>query len=1037
MNSKAYDNNLYCLYQEILNSFTKEHGVPLLSKEGESISLSGSFCRLLDFDNDGVEELYLAYTDCLEIYTIINSKVVQIYQDPYFNPFSMDNPCLVYHDNITSTYGLLSFTYTVEADSAYYIYEKKVFDGNTFCIANRYIDSSYTGEEYSDLERIDNFSDPILIKNMEQNQFGAVKNYGYGYTITEEIQNSINDSYLKIMSNKNSDSIIQQENATGSTIVKNKQATSGQCGDSVFWELDEATGELIISGDGDMWNYDYPLYGNPAPWIFVNDMDEKTGKIFHFENNIQKIFINKGVTSIGTRAFAYAENLTYVDIPNTMISIGAYAFHDCQNLKEITIPQSVKIIGECAFGLQGTGISETNDAFIVYGISGSITEEYVNNVNNSERYLGTMVFSPLNLSSFARVHYSYLKEEHSNYLNKDFYAVPYFKDIINTITYDMYYGELNKSYQGHITSDFLSLQISSMLSNISEQSNIDNLTTIDIYTYILAQIITGSYSDENITSYIKNNISETCAIALSGRDVILNNDLWNVIERLDLRIAEANNIKDICNILGDDDFSEAITYINMILDHHINSNYADENAQILSNKWEIIYKSLNDISVDYTNTIKKMIKTASDNNEYSNDLYKSLKKINDAISTTNISSFIDQESERIRNQAIQNVQDSFSEKVIGKTIEKILEKIFTQLGSPYFKLTKLAGDIIGFQVSITDKIQKVTDEKLYIASFNACAHMHSLIYQTIEDVECEPRTENNAMIIHNLLNLYKSNEITAMDYSCKYEQLFDKNNISFNPPRDLYNIVDSMFFMEKTAFEHFNDITGYSSKKEYQSKRQSKRMEYEQIIQKESLDCNYASLLLDEMDNITEKIVDEIENKINGWISVIIACPVSVDVYKNNELHKSISVYDDFEFNCDYSFYFNILNEVDSDGNEKSEKAIQIIYPDSEEYYLKINALDSGEMSVISYEYLVNTDEIKDLFFESEISINKGQTYLLSFNEDKCNFQNTDDNSEITKYDSNDIHLETNTLTFLKVIFIILFLLVIVIVLISKFKKIK
>ena len=43
-------------------------------------------------------------------------------------------------------------------------------------------------------------------------------------------------------------------------------ATSGQCGDNVYWSLDEATGTLTISGSGDMWNFT-GWYGNkPAPW---------------------------------------------------------------------------------------------------------------------------------------------------------------------------------------------------------------------------------------------------------------------------------------------------------------------------------------------------------------------------------------------------------------------------------------------------------------------------------------------------------------------------------------------------------------------------------------------------------------------------------------------------------------------------------------------------------------------------------------------------------------------------------------------------
>ena len=32
--------------------------------------------------------------------------------------------------------------------------------------------------------------------------------------------------------------------------------STGQCGENVYWEFDEATGELVITGNGDVWDYD-------------------------------------------------------------------------------------------------------------------------------------------------------------------------------------------------------------------------------------------------------------------------------------------------------------------------------------------------------------------------------------------------------------------------------------------------------------------------------------------------------------------------------------------------------------------------------------------------------------------------------------------------------------------------------------------------------------------------------------------------------------------------------------------------------------
>ena len=69
-------------------------------------------------------------------------------------------------------------------------------------------------------------------------------------------------------------------------------ATSGTCGENLTWTFDESTGELVISGTGEMYNY----LGEDAPW---------------YSNcaNIKKVEISYGVTSIGDYAFKTAQVL--------------------------------------------------------------------------------------------------------------------------------------------------------------------------------------------------------------------------------------------------------------------------------------------------------------------------------------------------------------------------------------------------------------------------------------------------------------------------------------------------------------------------------------------------------------------------------------------------------------------------------------------------------------------------------------------------------------------------------------------------------
>ena len=114
-------------------------------------------------------------------------------------------------------------------------------------------------------------------------------------------------------------------------------ATSGQCGDNVYWSLDEATGTLTISGSGDMWNFT-GWYGNkPAPWA-----DDLAWSIL-------KIVIEDGVTSVGTYAFdRLFQEAVEILLPDTLTSIGAHAFLSAPVL-EIALPNNLKVIGDYAF----------------------------------------------------------------------------------------------------------------------------------------------------------------------------------------------------------------------------------------------------------------------------------------------------------------------------------------------------------------------------------------------------------------------------------------------------------------------------------------------------------------------------------------------------------------------------------------------------------------------------------------------------------------------------------------------------------------
>ncbi|MBE6574232.1 MAG: hypothetical protein E7652_07555 [Ruminococcaceae bacterium] len=166
--------------------------------------------------------------------------------------------------------------------------------------------------------------------------------------------------------------------------AKNK----GTTGD-VEWSYRDNT--LVISGEGKMGDYD--IDGTKAPWTKYNE-------------EIEEIVVEEGVTSIGDYAFYYyslgdyafysCDSLTSVTIPDSVTSIGDHAFYSCTSLTSVTIPDSVTSIGDQAFSncenLTSVAIPDSvtsigNDAFSYCDSLTSVT------IPDSVTSIGDEVFS--------------------------------------------------------------------------------------------------------------------------------------------------------------------------------------------------------------------------------------------------------------------------------------------------------------------------------------------------------------------------------------------------------------------------------------------------------------------------------------------------------------------------------------------------------------------------------------------------------------------------------------------------------------------
>lgn len=115
---------------------------------------------------------------------------------------------------------------------------------------------------------------------------------------------------------------------------------SGYCGKHAMWNFDEDTGTLTIAGTGTMYDY--------APW------DD-------YADEITKVVVKSGVTSIGSGAFSGCESLTAVKVSgsNTKYSAKSGVLYNKDKTKLIlysaaktstsfTIPSTVTTVSTCS-----------------------------------------------------------------------------------------------------------------------------------------------------------------------------------------------------------------------------------------------------------------------------------------------------------------------------------------------------------------------------------------------------------------------------------------------------------------------------------------------------------------------------------------------------------------------------------------------------------------------------------------------------------------------------------------------------------------
>jgi len=137
--------------------------------------------------------------------------------------------------------------------------------------------------------------------------------------------------------------------------------TSGSCGSALYWSFDDTTGELSITGSGEM---------TSSPWNEYSD-------------DILSLSIAYGITEIAENAFSELPYITEVELPNSITTVGDNAFENCISLCSVTFPNGSVTIGDDVF----SGCDSLNELIIENGFMHRyIFDGVVNNFSYTVTY---------------------------------------------------------------------------------------------------------------------------------------------------------------------------------------------------------------------------------------------------------------------------------------------------------------------------------------------------------------------------------------------------------------------------------------------------------------------------------------------------------------------------------------------------------------------------------------------------------------------------------------------------------------------------
>ncbi len=187
----------YALYKGVLKEFVDVYGIP--EKEDDTDDAFGNnkntFCRLIDLNNDGLKELYVAKTDVhsddqkgtIKVYAIVDDEVKCLYENFDFYTANPDTAEAVFHQTEENQYYLYEYRRVEDENQlAGDIYKWYTFDGNECTVKETYaipVDEGFNTENYTAISSVEEMFTDIETETYEdenKNEIEVYRNYGIG-----------------------------------------------------------------------------------------------------------------------------------------------------------------------------------------------------------------------------------------------------------------------------------------------------------------------------------------------------------------------------------------------------------------------------------------------------------------------------------------------------------------------------------------------------------------------------------------------------------------------------------------------------------------------------------------------------------------------------------------------------------------------------------------------------------------------------------------------------------------------------------------